>query len=117
MATIIYTANLSPTWKLNFKNLYESKKEEIENTTPVLNNDGIEFIPLDLQVSNGEIESNVQRIYLYIRKKEKKHYMLTTEEYNTYKEQIDVADVVIFINDDTPAQSELESLKKYLHIE
>lgn len=117
MAEIIYTAKLSPTWRLNFKNLYENKKEEIENTTPVLNNDSIEFIPLDLQVSSGEIESNIQRIYLHIRKKEKKHYMLTTEEYNTYKKQIDIADVVIFINDDAPAQSELESLKKYLHIE
>ena len=43
--------------------------------------------------------------------------MITSEQYQTYKNQIDVAEVVIFINDEVGAVNEIEELKEYLNIE
>lgn len=119
MATIIYTADIGrggPEQVVNFKALFEDKESEIRSEEPVVKNKN-KFYPIILQVKSGGIESNQRKIYLHIREKEQKHFMITSEQYQTYKSQIDVAEVVIFINDEVGAVNEIEELKEYLNIE
>ena len=119
MATIIYTANIGkncPEQAVNFTTLFEDKEAEIRSVKPTLDQHKNKFYPIILQVKSGEIESNQRKIYLHIREKDKEHYVITMEQYQTYKNVIDVTDVVIFINDDENV-SEIEELKKYLNIE
>lgn len=116
MATIIYTVDLNTSGQVvNFKNLYENNEEVIKETNPIISNNN-KFYPITLQVNSGEMKSNKRTIYLHIGEKDKEHYAITMEQYQTYKNVIDVTDVVIFINDDENV-SEIEELKKYLNIE
>lgn len=116
MATIIYTVNLNTPGRIvNFRTLYEENEESIKNITPTVVNNN-KFYPLILKVSSDNSESNERRIYFHTREREKRHYVITTEQYQIYKSQIDVADVVIFINDEPDAPNEIEELKQYLHI-
>ena len=120
MATIIYTANIGkngPEQAVNFTTLFEDKEAEIRSVKPTLDQHKNKFYPIILQVKSGGIESNQRKIYLHIREKEQKHFMITSEQYQTYKSQIDVAEVVIFINDEVGAVNEIEELKEYLNIE
>lgn len=114
-----FTVNLNTSGHLvNFKNFYEDNEEDIKSLTPKVVN-GNKFYPLTLKIvdeDEKELSKEGRVIYLHIREKEKKHFMITSAQYNIYKSYIDVADVVIFINDEQGALNEIEELKQYLHI-
>ena len=116
-----YTVNLNTSGQLvNFKTFYEENEEAIKGIESIVI-DNNKFYPLTLEIADGEkILSNKRTIYLHIREKEKKHYMITSGEYralyDTYNELINATDVVIFINDDPDAPSEIKELKQYLNI-
>lgn len=117
MAEIIYTANLNtPGHLINFKNFYEDNEETIKSLTPKVVN-GNKFYPLTLKIideDEKELSKEGRVIYLHIREKEKKHFMITSAQYNFYESYIKDEDVVIFINDEQGALNELEELIEYL---
>lgn len=123
MKTMAFTVNLNTSGHLvNFKNFYEDNEEDIKSLTPKVVN-GNKFYPLTLKIvdeDEKELSKEGRVIYLHIREKEKKHFMITSGEYralyDTYNELINATDVVIFINDDPDAPSEIKELKQYLNI-
>lgn len=114
-----FTVNLNTSGHLvNFKNFYEDNEEDIKSLTPKVVN-GNKFYPLTLKIvdeDEKELSKEGRVIYLHIKEKEKKHFMITSAQYGIYKSYIDVADVVIFINDEQGALNEIEELKQYLNI-
>lgn len=118
-----FTVNLNTSGHLvNFKNFYEDNEEDIKSLTSKVVN-GNKFYPLTLKIvdeDEKELSKGGRVIYLHIREKEKKHFMITSGEYralyDTYNELINATDVVIFINDDPDAPSEIKELKQYLNI-